>query len=258
MSDDVRLSGAEEIELIRTLNSTESDIIFKATLDKLVLANLGLCHKVVQKFPVRTNNCTYDDLLHESIAGLIHGIKKFDPARGYRLSTYVYPWVRNYVQRYYQNHGKTIRVPSNLAERQMTLNKKIESLIHDLGREPTMEELSESVRGHHKLDGKVESVLSSMTNTVSLNEMMSESSELECLVGEDHTEDIENEVEIELLLDKLKTLVPDRDYNMFVLRYGLTGEIPYTLQDCADKFELTRARCHQIEHGILKKLRTLV
>ena len=259
MSADVKLSGAEEIQLIRRLSACDpDDTIYKMTLDKLVLANLGLCHKVVQKFPIRTSTCSYEDLLHEAIGGLIYGIKKFDVTRGYRLSTYVYPWVRNYVQRYYQNHGKTIRIPSNLAEKQVTLNKEIEKLTHELGRKPNSEEITEHVRGHKKLDGKIETVMSSMMDTMSLNELMSESQELECLVGEDKTQDIENAVEIELLLAKLKALVSDRDYEMFIMRYGLTGESPYTLQDCADKYELTRARCHQIEHGIIAKLRAIV
>ncbi len=258
MNDVARLSGSEEIELIRLLNTTECESEYKRTLDRLVLANYGLCHKVVQKFPIRTSACSYNDLLHESIAGLIHGIKKFDSTRGYRLSTYVYPWVRNYVQRYYQNHGKTIRVPVNLIERQMTLNKEMQSLTHELGREPTVAEVTERVRGHHKLDGKTESVLSSMMHTVSLNELMSESSELECLVGDDPTESIEERVEIDLLLEQIKEQVSSRDYEMFVMRYGLTGDTPYTLQDCADKFEITRARCHQIEHSILNKMRQLV
>ena len=88
MSKTLRLSHAEEIELARVLrDNDEGSRRYRRALDKLVTHNLGLVNKIVNKFPLRNASCTFEDLFQEGVAGLIHGIRKFDPARGYRLST---------------------------------------------------------------------------------------------------------------------------------------------------------------------------
>ena len=94
-----QLTAQEEIYLSRILKSEKSKENHKWALDKLVLCNLGLVHKIVHKFPLKNATCSYDDLFQEGVAGLIHGIRKFDETRGYRLSTYVYRWIQAYVSR---------------------------------------------------------------------------------------------------------------------------------------------------------------
>ena len=118
---------SREIELIRILADNESGTRpYKRALDELVLSNVGLVHKIVHKFPIKNANCSYDDLYQEGIAGLIHGIQKFDVTRGYRLSTYCYRWIQAYVIRYYQNHGRVIRIPVHMFNKQHELKKTIE------------------------------------------------------------------------------------------------------------------------------------
>ena len=135
-----RLSHVEEIELIRLYNS-DNDKVSKRALDRLVLSNTGLVHKLVNKFPIKNATCTYDDLYQEGIAGLIHAISKFDVTKGYRLSTYSYRWIQAYVQRYYQNHARSVRVPVHVVDSQLSLNKQVEKLTSELGRTPTMQEI---------------------------------------------------------------------------------------------------------------------
>ncbi len=89
------MTAAREIELIRLLKlSAPGSKSYKRVLDELVLANRGLVHKLVQKFPIKNSSCGYDDLFQEGIAGLIHGIQKFEVERGCRLSTYCYRWIQ--------------------------------------------------------------------------------------------------------------------------------------------------------------------
>ena len=116
-----RLTQEQELKLIADRDN-------KRSLDKLVVSNLGLVHSIVHKFPIKNASCTYDDLFQEGVAGLIHAIHKFESERGYRLTTYSYRWIQAYVSRYYQNHGRTIRVPVHMATKQMKMNKQIESL----------------------------------------------------------------------------------------------------------------------------------
>ena len=91
MSKTKRLSHVEEIELTRKqFQKLESGTrAYRRCLDTIVTHNLGLVNKIVNKFPLKNATCTFDDLFQEGVAGLIHGVRKFEPAKGYRLSTYV-------------------------------------------------------------------------------------------------------------------------------------------------------------------------
>ena len=248
-----RLTHAQEIELTRALTvyaDNGDDRLYKRTLDHLVTANLGLVNKIVSKFPLKNANCSSDDLFQEGVAGLIHGIQKFDPAKGYRLSTYVYNWISVYVRRYFQNQGRTVRVPIHMADKQYKLNRQIEELTEKLGRTPTAEEVSQ-------LNGKADHILAAMRPTASLNAMVGEDSELSSLIGEDRTEEFDTQHDATSLLKKVKPLVSARDFEMVLHRYGFLGLQALTLSECAEKYDVTRARVHQIEKSVLNKMREL-
>lgn len=242
------LTPEQEITLVRQAHKPDARGLY--AMNKLVEHNQGLVHKIVNKFPIKNASCSYDDLFQEGVLGLMHGIRKFDTERGYRLSTYCYNWIQAYVRRYFQNHGRTVRVPVHMADKQLQLNKQVEALTKDLGRFPTPDEIRE-------LNEQAGQILSSMLSSVSLNARVSQDdSELECLIGEDKTEQFEAIVDTDILLEQLKQDVSDRDYRLMVARYGLEGCNPHTLQECAESTGLTRARVHQIEQACLKRLRT--
>ena len=163
MAKTQRLTHTEEIELSRQLQQHEvGSRRYRRALDKLVTHNLGLVNKIVSRFPLKNANCSFDDLFQEGVAGLIHGIRKFEPERGYRLSTYVYNWISAYVRRYYQNHGRAIRVPVHMADKSFQLKRQIEELTLELGRTPTIDEI-------RQLNEKADQIQAAMRNTVSLN-----------------------------------------------------------------------------------------
>ena len=245
------LTAAEEIQLVRIARDESSPAKATWAMRKLVERNQGLVHKIVHKFPIKNQSCTYDDLFQEGTLGLIHGINKFDPTRGYRLSTYVYNWITAYVRRYYQNHGRTVRVPVHMSDKQLKLNRQIEALTEKLGRSPTVDEINQ-------INPEAHTILTTMMSSVSLNTAIDDDSELECLIGEDKTEEFEASVDADILLDQLRQQVSERDYQMLVMRYGLHGGVPYTLQECAEVYDLTRARVHQIERNCLDKMRAMV
>lgn len=251
MSQTKRLSHTEEIELTRLMNEHGLETRKgRRALDKLVTHNLGLVSKIVNKFPLKNANCSFDDLFQEGVAGLIHGLRKFDPTKGCRLSTYVYNWISAYVRRYYQNQGRTVRVPIHMADKSFKLNRQIEELTEKLGRTPTLEEVQ-------ALNKNADQIFTSMRGTVSLNNIVGEDSELESIVGEDRTEEFDTTHDADVLLAEVKPLVSDRDFNILIKRYGLDGDTPLTLSETADKYGITRARVHQIEHRMLKKMKEI-
>ena len=242
-----RITHVEEIELVRQFQETGD----KRSLDKIVLGNLGLVHKIVGRFPIKTASCSYDDLFQEGVAGLIHGIRKFDTKRGYRLSTYSYNWIAAYVRRAFQNTSRNVRIPVHMSDKQLQLNKMIEKMTNDLGRTPTADEI-------RSLRSDVDTIMTSMVNCVSLNAIVGDSSELEELVGGvDNTEEFDSTVDCEILLQKLRDEVSARDYNILIKRFGLDGSGERTLSELAEEFDITRSRCHQIEGHLLSQLRTL-
>tara|TARA_R110002012_G_scaffold303632_1_gene505494 strand:- start:425 stop:1162 length:738 start_codon:yes stop_codon:yes gene_type:complete len=242
-----RLTHVEELELLKEYQTTGS----KSSMRRLVTGNVGLVHKIVSKFPMRSSSCSYDDLYQEGVLGLIHGIEKFEATRGCRLSTYCYNWISAYVRRCYQNSGKNVRIPVHVSDKQMKLNKQVESLTNDLGRTPTIEEIEE-------VNQSAKALNDSIVNCVSLNVLIGDNSELEDLQGEDKTEEFDTIVDCEILLHQLKEIVSPRDYNILIKRYGLDGKGSRTLNELADEYEITRSRCHQIEGILINQLRELV
>ena len=241
------MTANREIELIRYLKlSAPGSKSYQRVLDELVLANQGLIHKVVHRFPIKNATCSYQDLFNEGVAGLIHGIQKFEVERGYRLSTYCYRWIQAYVSRYYQNHGKTIRIPVHMATKEMTARKAVESLTEELGRTPTQSEIA----------GAGINIKDTVSCT-SLNKMIAENEELECLVGDDNTEANDYKLQCEMMLDRLSGIVSERDFNIFVHRYGLLNESEKTLNEISEFHGITRSRCHQVSNECLKLMATL-
>ena len=245
-----RLTHVEEIELMREYNC-DNDRVSKRALDRLVLSNTGLVHKLTNKFPIKNASCTYDDLFQEGIAGLIHAITKFDVTKGYRLSTYCYRWIQAYLTRYFQNHSRSVRVPVHVADAQLSLNKQIEALTSDLGRTPTMSEITE-------INPEATTIIHKMMGNVSLNTTIGDDSELADVVGEDNTERFESEVDANIILSKLMGVVSPRDFTILQMRYGLGGYNESTLDEIGQRYEVSRARIHQILSSTLQKARTLV
>lgn len=251
MTKTKRLSHVEEIELTRQLQQLESGTrAYRRCLDTIVTHNLGLVNKIVSKFPLKNATCSFDDLFQEGVAGLIHGVRKFEPSKGYRLSTYVYNWISVYVRRYYQNHGRTVRVPVHMSDKQYKLNRQIEELTEKLGRTPTLDE----IRG---LNANADKILTATRQTTSLNRTIGEDSELEAVIGEDKSEEFQIRHDADALLEALRPLVSARDYNVIVKRFGLDGEQALSLAEVAEEYSVTRARVHQIEKKLLSKMREL-
>ena len=112
----------------------------KRAYDKLIKCNLRLVVSIAKKFRTRVSKAELLDLVQEGNIGLSHGVKKFDPERGYAMSTYVYWWIRQGITRYLSCSDRIIRLPSHAGEMLAKLRKWTPNFFLIHGRAPTLQE----------------------------------------------------------------------------------------------------------------------
>src|SRR5919112_2507088 len=129
------LTAAEEVELSKRIEQGDA-----AAKERMINSNLALVVSIAKKYP--QNELPLLDLIQEGIFGLIRATEKFDWRRGFKFSTYATYWIRQAIQRGIENKARTIRVPTNIAQRERKIQRTRRTLATRLGREPTNEEIA--------------------------------------------------------------------------------------------------------------------
>ena len=243
------LTKEEELKLlIAAKNGCEE------SKEKLILSNLRLVVNVAKKYT--NKGLGLIDLISEGNFGLIHAIKKFDPDKGFRFSTYAVWWIKQSITKSIINKGREIRIPSYKYDILNKVNKYIMNYVMETSKYPNFDQIAE---GLNMSPEKVQRVMLEFQDLMSLNATIGEDIFLEDTISQPEEESLENKVlngigreEITKMLDALKP----REKEIVKLRYGIDGYDIHTLEEIGKTFNITRERVRQIEKKTLLKLRT--
>ncbi|MDA0767654.1 MAG: sigma-70 family RNA polymerase sigma factor, partial [Verrucomicrobia bacterium] len=221
----------------------------------MIKANLRLVVKIAQDYAAY--GLSLQDLISEGNIGLMKAVKRFDPKKGAKLSTYASWWIKQSIKRALANQGKTIRLPIHLIDKLGRVRRISSLLTEALGREPSDEELAEELGIPLKkltLLRRVSMRPTSLDAPIHEGETLNYSEIIEDERAADPHDALSNK-DLHGELDGLLELLDEREQGIIDARFGLSGKTPLTLEEVGRKFGVTRERIRQLQISALQKMR---
>ncbi|MGH2866069.1 MAG: sigma-70 family RNA polymerase sigma factor [Solirubrobacteraceae bacterium] len=242
------LTAEEEIELAQAIE--RGDLAAK---ERMINANLRLVVSQARRY--QGHGLPMEDLVQEGMLGLIRAVEKFDWRRGFKFSTYGTLWIRQALQRGLQNHGRTIRLPVHVAQRQTKVRKVESELSTKLGREPTDEEIAAQAEIPIEEVAELRELTRGLT---SLDQPVGEDGETafgDLLASErpQPAEEVESAERQELINGAVDQL-PEPERNVIRLRFGLVGAEPLNLRQTGLELGITLGKARELEQQGLSRL----
>ncbi len=248
------LTAEQEVTLARRVQKGDT----KAR-EQMIRANLRLVISIAKRY---TNlGISLSDLIEEGNIGLMRGVDKFDPEKGFRFSTYAAWWIKQGISRAIIDQGKMIRVPVYLNEEILKYRKVVERLTQALRRRPTTAEIAKKLKVSMEKVRELDSAIAKMS---SLDAPLGEDGEGQMLdVLEDENMAAPDE-SVSIFLDKeraqaLLESLDARERSIIEMRFGLIeGQQPHTLAQIAKKLGISRERVRQIEDLTMGKMKKTI
>jgi len=249
-----QLAGGAELTRARRRALKAAVTAGEDAREQFISSNLRLVVSIAKRY--QGSGLPLLDLIQEGNLGLMRAVEKFEPARGFKFSTYATWWIRQAVSRAIADKGRTIRVPAHVGDAISAINRVTAELSRVLGREPTTEEI---VLATGLEPQRIIELRAAVHDVVSLSAPLADGEgELADLVPDEEVEAAFAATSARLEQEALAAVLSglsDRERMVLELRFGLTGGTPRTLEDVGREFSLTRERIRQIEAKALTKLR---
>ena len=245
------ISAQDEVELAKRIRSGD-----QRALDKLVKANLRFVVSVSKQY--QNQGLSLPDLINEGNLGLIKAAQRFDETRGFKFISYAVWWIRQSILQALAEQSRIVRLPLNKIGAINKINKTASRLEQELEREPSYQEISEAIE---MMPEEISDTMRNNNRHLSMDAPLSASDDggnmYDLLSNEGSQNPDKGLMGESLQLEIYRALgtLSEREADVIKLYFGIGGKHPHSMEEIAEKFDLTRERVRQIKEKAVRRLK---